>query len=181
MVFKLVRISRSPTIVACAVTLVFAATVLDLTTVHGNSMENTLLDGDRLLILRVGGLSSVPWIQDLFVRHGAIVICRHPARAADLIVKRVVATSNENVRVDEMGVLVNEKRPPEAATVRTKTTAWPVRRGGDSLRAITVPPGHFFVLSDHRLTLLDSRLFGSIQRNNIIGVVLGVIYRPRQS
>ena len=123
------------------------------------SMEPTLEINDRVLVNKLSYR-----LHD--VHRGDIVVFHRPPGAGgdpeinDLI-KRVVALGGEQIETVDGRVVVDDRVLDEPyLTEGTETT------GIDS---ITVPAGHVFVLGDNRSDSRDSRVFGSIDEDLIIG------------
>jgi signal peptidase I len=167
--------------------------------IPSESMENTLLIGDYLLVDKVHFAQGGAWGSVLPyqpVRRGDIVVFRYPVRPVEHFVKRVVAVPGDQVRLHNKRLLVNGKPVPEDYVVHKL-------RGRDSFRdnfpatdfftssidaqwfqemrrqirdgGIVVPPGKYFVLGDNRDESLDSRYWGFVPRENIVGRPL-IIY-----
>ncbi|HXE90036.1 MAG TPA: signal peptidase I [Terriglobales bacterium] len=161
--------------------------------IPSESMENTLLIGDYLLVDKVhfaqGGLwgNILPYRP---VKRGDIIVFRYPVRPTEHFVKRVVAVPGDEVRLHNKRLLVNGQPVPEDYVLHKL-------RGRDSFRdnfpatdfftssidagwfqemrgrirngGIVVPPGKYFVLGDNRDESLDSRYWGFVPRENIVG------------
>lgn len=163
------------------------------------SMEDTLLIGDHLLVDKLayapsGGLSRRLLPYDP-VGRGDIIVFRYPENIRDTFVKRVIGVPGDRVRIERKSVYVNG-RCLEEPYVYFKTGFYDpyrddfpnyppnsiVLRGGrEMLRdhvvdgELVVPPGHYFALGDNRDSSLDSRYWGFVPRENIVGKPL-VIY-----
>lgn len=162
--------------------------------IPSESMENTLLIGDYLLVDKVhygeGGIWN--WLMPYSAIHsGDIIVFRYPVHPQQHFVKRVVGVPGDRVHLFRGKVFVNGKALDDAA--------FAIHKGGqfDSYRdnfpsgnyispevnsswwvqmhnvlhngEIIVPPGEFFVLGDNRDESLDSRYWGFVPRENIIG------------
>ncbi|MEA5363858.1 S26 family signal peptidase [Amycolatopsis sp., V23-08] len=122
---------------------------LILTTVDGESMAPELASGDRVLVRR----TRRP-------RRGQVALLRYPRLPSgaptgeQLLLKRVVAVAGDRVPAD-----------------------W-----GDpdvhGLAGAVVPPGCAVVLGDNRPTSWDSRHYGFVPRERLVGVVLRHASRP---
>jgi len=140
--------------------LFFSHFVLQAAEVEGNSMAPTMQDGERYIIWRLLALLRAP-------QRGEIVCFRLPGEST-YTVKRVIALPGEEVQVRGGRVHVGEVPLEEsylASGVRT--------RPGPGLGPMPyrVPPGRFVVLGDNRDHSSDTRSFGPIPRDWIVGVV----------
>ncbi|MFV0497756.1 MAG: signal peptidase I [Candidatus Fimivivens sp.] len=125
--------------------------------VSGESMIETLHDGDMLIISRLG-LSAEP---------GDIVVATKPYYANEPIVKRVIATGGQRVDIDftEGIVYVNGEALDE------RYTNTPTNRQYDMDFPLTVPEGYLFLMGDNRNGSLDSRStdIGLVDERYVLG------------
>ncbi len=180
-----------------AVTVVIALFVVTFLTqafqIPSESMEKTLLIGDYLLVDKLQFSDPGVWGKVLpysKVRRGEIIVFRYPVNPEQHFVKRVVGIPGDRVR------LVNKRLRVNGAPVR-ETYAVYSRRDHDTYRdefpvlglaspnvesawwsqmrdlvhngELVVPPGQYFVLGDNRDRSLDSRYWGFVPRESIIG------------
>jgi len=162
------------------------------------SMEESLLIGDHLLVDKLaysphGSVDRylLPY-QD--VERGDIIVFRYPMDLAQTFVKRVIGVPGDRIRLVDKKLLLNGKPIDEPYVINRTAyidqyrdnfpgqpnTPMPDRAltmlrenvaGGD----IVVPPGSYFAMGDNRDQSLDSRYWGFVPRENIIGKPL-VIY-----
>lgn len=126
--------------------------------VSGASMEPTYRAGDRLLVLRGAGE----------LRRGDVVVVRNPLAAQELLVKRVVGLPGETV--SGAGAVIRlDGAALDEPYVKAGT-------GVGTLVDVRVPPGHVFVLGDNRTESIDSRAFGPVSRDLIVGRVVGTVW-----
>ena len=92
-------------------------------------------------------------------RRGDIVIVDVPGEDEPLI-KRVVALSGETVEVRSGQVWINGELLEED---------WATHRGGPNYPSTAVPPLHVFVLGDNRGSSRDSRSFGAVSVDRLVG------------
>jgi signal peptidase I len=139
-----------PAVVIAVAINVFLA---QATQVLGQSMEPTLHNTDRVVVEKVTySLFHRP-------RRGDIVVIDLPSEA-DLLIKRVVGLEGETIEVRGGEVYINGELLVEE---------WMVRLGGGSYGPLTVPPGHVFVLGDNRGASNDSRAFGPVSIDCLVG------------
>jgi signal peptidase I len=142
--------------------------VLNLYWVSGESMQPALLEGDRIVVNRLayslraplGGRLLATWAAP---RRGDVVVLASPA-SGKLCVKRVAGIPGDEVAIWGPEVLVNGQPASDAPFSPISGTA-------SSLR---VPPGHCFLLGDNRDYSVDSRWYGCVEHERIIGCVVGV-------
>lgn len=153
---------------ACAVLLCFTF-VLRPAKVDGASMQNTLFNGEVLLISDIG---YTPERGDILVFQK--VNSTHP----DPIVKRVIATEGETIDIDfdTWQVTVTDKNGVTSVLDESeyRKLATDQRVTSDLEYPITVGKDELFVMGDNRNHSLDSRssAIGLVNKNEVIGKVL---------
>ncbi|MCR5650472.1 MAG: signal peptidase I [Lachnospiraceae bacterium] len=135
--------------------------------VSGNSMYDTLNDGDILMVDLVSYRFSSPKRFD-------IVVFPSPFEKNVNIVKRVIGLPNETVMIgDDGAVIVNGRMIKDR--YGTEVILDPGLAGGDG---ITLGSDEYFVLGDNRNDSLDSRSYeiGNVKRKKIKGKAFVVIW-----
>lgn len=129
--------------------------------IPSSSMEPTLKPEDRILVNRWAYRFGAP-------TRGDVVVFAYPKDPTRTFVKRVVAVEGENVELKGNQVYVNGQLIQE-----------PYLKPGDypPFEPETVPQENIFVLGDNRKESGDSREWGVLPRNYIIGKAW-LIYRP---
>jgi signal peptidase I len=144
--------------------------------IPSGSMENTLLVGDHLIMSRVGYDAGVPftnWHVSLWrnPRRQQMVIFRPPYghNQPDLI-KRVIGLPGETIDVHDGFVWINGKKLQENYTTGpTRVPSPDEMLPRFSGLPFTIPQGQYFVMGDNRGNSYDSRFWGSVPRDAIIG------------
>lgn len=138
--------------------------VARLSTVDGDSMYPTLIDGERLIV------------SDLFYspENGDIVVLQEKnAFFTSPLVKRIIAQEGQTIDFDyeNWGVYVDGVKLTEPYINRELEKAMKNYGSPDS---VTVPEGHIFVMGDNRNHSTDSRdsLVGFVEYDEIIGKVV---------
>jgi signal peptidase I len=128
--------------------------VLTPVAVHGVSMEPTVHDGTALV---------ARWADPGDLRRGQLVVFRDPQGA--LALKRVVGVAGDRVAIRDAVLEVNG-RPVREPYVDES------RIDGTYFGPVQVPAGTVFVMGDNRAPSIDSRIYGPIAFNRVIGRVL---------
>jgi len=128
--------------------------------VEGASMHPTLRDGDLVL---VATSYETP------VRGDVVVFTPTPGENGDELVKRVVAVPDDVVEVERGSAIVNGFAEVGGYELRTDPE-------DVSTLPYTVPDGHVFVLGDNRPDSLDSRFFGPVPVDVVVGRVVLVLW-----
>jgi signal peptidase I len=154
-------------------------------------MVPTLEVGQRVLVNRIGARFGEPEVGDIVVFHpprGAEVgnecgggpppdgqVCGRPTRTrADVnFIKRVVAGPGDRLRVEEGHAVVNGERQEEPFTEPCG--------GGDGCDfpvEVTIPAGHYFMMGDNRGSSDDSRFWGPVPEEWVIGEAFATYWPP---
>ena len=138
--------------------LFFSRMVVTAVEVKGASMSPTLTAGDRFLLNRFAYLHREP-------QRGELVVLKDP-ETEELIVKRIVGLPCETVLMQNDVPYVNGHRlyePYARGTLRTNHIPFG--------KATVVPRDRYYVLGDNRSRSVDSRKFGTVSRESILGVI----------
>jgi len=123
--------------------------------VEGTSMLPVLEDQDRLFINKIA-------YRVADIQRGDVVVFLYPHDHSKSYIKRVIAGPGDSVRIDQGKVFLNG--------VPLKERYVPSRYTDDRCEAeMIIPPGHYFVMGDHRSISSDSRDFGPVDRSLIYG------------
>jgi signal peptidase I len=154
---------------AVVISVVLNLFVVQVTEVRQRSMEVTLLQNDRVLVSKLDYRFGSPQRGDI------IVFNPPPAVDASIpYVKRVIAVGGETIDLRDGKVYVNGK-----IVEFPETRGQPTTPQAPSVRfPFTVPQGDVFVLGDNRQFSSDSRTFGSVPDQNIIGKVILRFWPP---
>jgi len=143
--------------------LLIAAFFVRLPQVSGLSMEPHIRSGEYVLINTFAYRLGRP-------RHGEIVAFRHEGDARAVFIKRVVGLPGDRIRIVRGQVYLNGAKLDEAY----------VRHADDrSFAETTVPSGSVYVLGDNRAESEDSRFFGPVSDDLLVGRAVAGIWPPR--
>ena len=143
--------------------------------VDGSSMETTLQNQDRLIVLKVPRTWS-KITRHAYVPHRGDVIIFNKNDLADFgtsekrqLVKRVIGLPGDHVIIKDGKIdIINSQHPDGYDPDKTLPygVVIPATTGDVDL---TVPPNDVFVCGDNRSNSLDSRIFGPIPVKDIVG------------
>lgn len=129
--------------------------------VSGSSMFPTFKDKEILL-------SYLLDVRFHLVKHGDVVVFHSPIEKDKLYIKRVIGIQGDIVRVTDGFVYLNNKKLDESKYLKSSVVTY----GGAFLKdgeAITVPNGSLFVMGDNRPYSSDSRQWGFLTYDKLIG------------
>jgi signal peptidase I len=158
--------------------LLINGTIGQARVIPSGSMENTLLIGDHLIMSRIGYDAGVPftnWHVSLWrnPKRQQIIIFKPPfAPDQPDYVKRVIGLPGDTVDVHDGAVWINGQKLSENYTLGRSEP-------GDWKLPFTVPDKSYFVMGDNRGNSYDSRFWGPVPRNDIIGTPV-MIYMSLQ-
>ncbi len=191
------------TLQSLAITVVIAVFVVTFVVqafqIPSESMERTLLIGDYLLVDKAHYGHSRLWgwlLPYRPVRHEDIVVFRYPVNPQQHFVKRVVGIPGDRIRLINKHVYVNGEPQPDSYAIfnwsqhdkfrdnfpndgqfgNRTTSKWSLQaRKLFEDGQLIVPQGYYFVLGDNRDDSYDSRYWGLVPAENIVGRPL-IIY-----
>jgi signal peptidase I len=146
---------------AFVIALLVQAFIVKPFTIHQISMRPTLEEGDRILLNRLSYHFREP-------ARGDIIVLRSPVTDGEDLVKRIVAVAGDRVSVLGGTLYVNGAAQAEP---------YVLEQGFEGeLPEKVIPAGDVFVMGDNRNNSGDSRLFGPISKDVIIGCAFCVYW-----
>lgn len=128
------------------------------------SMEPTLLPRDRVLVDKFTYRFRQP-------HRGDVIVLKYPLNQQRNYIKRIVALPGDKLQVKDGKLYVNGRRVAE-----------PYLNGAPqgTYGPITVPGGSVFVMGDNRNNSEDSRAFGALKRNLVVGQAILIYWPPNR-
>jgi signal peptidase I len=162
------------------------------------SMEDTLLIGDHLLVDKLayapGGPVSKFVLPYRDVKRGDIIVFRYPVDIKQTFVKRAIGVPGDRIRLIDKKLILNghavdepyayhkteyidsyRDNFPGDPNVHVSESAIDMLTNHMKNGEVIVPPNTVFAMGDNRDSSLDSRYWGFVPRENIIGKPL-IIY-----
>ena len=161
-------------------------------------MEDTLLIGDHLLVDKLAYAPPGPVSKHVLpytdVKRGDIIVFRYPVDIRQTFVKRAIGVPGDHIKLINKRLILNGKAAnepyvyhkseffdsyrdnfPAEPNVHVAESAMDMLANHVERGEVVVPPGTVFAMGDNRDSSLDSRYWGFVPRDNIIGKPL-IIY-----
>jgi signal peptidase I len=162
------------------------------------SMEDTLLIGDHLLVDKLAYSPAGPVSKYILpyspIKRGDIIVFRYPVDIRQTFVKRAIGVPGDRLRIENKQLFLNGNKLNEPYkfhkteyidSYRDNFPSVPNTRllgGAEEMLEknvvngeVVVPPNSYFAMGDNRDSSLDSRYWGFVPRENIVGKPL-IIY-----
>lgn len=129
--------------------------------VVGSSMENTLKDGQRLFVFRQAYMGNKDPKKD-----DIIVVNTDKFGDDKKIIKRVIATEGQSIRIDGSDVYIDGEKINEPYIKEVMNPEW-------DINIEEIPENKLFIMGDNRNNSGDSRDIGLVDESDIYGKVIG--------
>lgn len=139
-----------PYIVIVLVVVLIRTFIITPVRVDGDSMKNTLKNGDILLLYKLGSINRLD------------IIVLDEEKDNEKIIKRVIGLPGETVAIKKGKIYINDK-------VIDDKYAYGETSDYDK---VTLEDDEYFILGDNRLISKDSRYFGPIKESEIKGKIV---------
>ena len=193
-----------PILLLALVMFSIRSSLADWNDVPTGSMKPTIVEGDRVFVNKLAYDLKVPFTTWHIAewsnpQRGDVVVFFSP-KDGQRLVKRVIGLPGDTVELRDERLVINGqpveyaqpdpemvKQLPEAERRRsifateklpTSTHAVMAIKGVPAIRTfgpVRVPEGQYFMMGDNRDNSLDSRYFGTVARNRIVGRATGVV------
>ena len=148
-------------VAAFVVMLLFRFYVAEPYIVSGSSMVPNFHDKEYLIVSKIGYRLEEP-------KRGDVIVFRYPKNTKEYYIKRVIGLPGEQVRIVDGRVVIINKDNPQGFVVNESYLPSTTKTYGGP-ESVVLGSDEFFVLGDNRQSSSDSRNWGVLPRNNIIG------------
>ncbi|MDP3994031.1 MAG: signal peptidase I [Candidatus Doudnabacteria bacterium] len=139
--------------------------------VTGDSMRPNFQDGDYLIIDEISYRFREP-------DRGDVIVLRFPNDESQFFIKRIVGLPNDRVVVENGKVEIYNTEHPQGLVLQEPYL--PSNNLTYGNLDMTLGQDEFFVLGDNRLSSSDSRIWGTLPREDVVGrVFLRIFPLPR--
>ena len=156
------------TLLICVIFILFArAFIIQQSEIPSESMEDTLLVGDYILVNRFLYAPAATRLERLLlplrqVQRGEVIVFKHPETPERDYIKRVIGLPGDTLEI-------RQGRPWIDGQPLDEPYISDLYRTDDWLGPIEVPAGEYFVMGDHRNQSFDSRAWGMVPEHLIRG------------
>ncbi len=168
-------------VVAVLLALFVRTFIVQAFKIPSGSMLPTLQIGDHLLVSKFSYGVRLPVIGTSLISrqgpaHGDVVVFRFPRDRSLDYIKRVVAIGGDTIEVRDKQVLLNGQQVENPHAHFTSHDIMSSAAGPrDNFGPVTVPDGKIFVMGDNRDNSYDSRFWGFVDLQDVLGKAL-IIY-----
>jgi signal peptidase I len=125
------------------------------------SMENTLAVGDRLVVNKLAYLRREP-------DFGEVIVFNPPIESEAPFIKRLIGTPGDEIRITDGSVFLNGDRLDEPYLMEAMQL--------EEEQSWIIPEGFLFVMGDNRNASNDSRSWGFVSREQVIGKAVFIFW-----
>ncbi|MBL4904212.1 MAG: signal peptidase I [Desulfocapsa sp.] len=162
-------------IIAVILALFIRSFIVQAFKIPSGSMLPTLQIGDHLLVnkfiygvkIPMTGIVLIPWKTP---EHDDIVVFRFPRDRSIDYIKRVVGVAGDTIEIKNKQLYVNGEAISKPHAYFTGTDIMKATTGPrDNMGPVKVPEGNIFVMGDNRDNSFDSRFWGFVDLNDVLG------------
>ena len=135
--------------------------------VRGISMEPNFHSGDYLIVDEISYRFREP-------QRGDVIVFKYPKKPSQRFIKRIIGLPNETVEIDNGKVIVYN--PEKAGQVLNELEYLSLNQNTAGKSITKLGPNEYFVLGDNRAFSSDSRRWGVLPVENIIGKVFSRVF-----
>lgn len=158
-----VRDTFDSIIVAFVIAMIIRAFFVQAFKIPSGSMLETLQIGDHILVNKISYLIDTPKVGD-------IVVFEFPLDPGKDFIKRVVGTPGDTLKIVDKVLYRNGEKVDEPFAIFESNVILPASVSPrDNVNEFTVPKGLYFVMGDNRDYSLDSRFWGFVSEETIVG------------
>ena len=130
--------------------------------VKGASMEPNYEDGEYLVIDELSYRFREP-------QRGEVIVFRYPANPKEFFIKRIIGLPGETIKFENNKIIIQNTVHPDGFILNESTYLKNIPPLGE--QTFILKSNEFFVLGDNRGASFDSRRWGPLPRENIVGKV----------
>lgn len=126
--------------------------------VNGQSMEPNFKNGDYLIVDEISYRFQNP-------QRGEVIVFKYPNDPSQRFIKRIVGLPGETIKIENNKVMIGNRILDESSYI-------PSFESTMGAAGMTLKNNEYFVMGDNRMASFDSRRWGALPEENIIGRVV---------
>jgi signal peptidase I len=171
---KFVKDYLEPILIAVLIALFIRTFVVQAFKIPSSSMEPTLLVGDHLMVNKfIYGLripsTNTKFFQYKKPQRGDIIVFIYPKDHSKDFIKRVIGTEGEKVQIIHNKIYINDRLIDDPWGHFIRTGRSESLQSMENFGPVVVPKDSLFVMGDNRDNSLDSRFWGYVNLNAVLG------------
>lgn len=131
--------------------------------VSGTSMVPTFHDSEYLIVDEISYRLNEP-------KRGEVIVFRFPHNTSVFYIKRVIGLPGETINIEKGVVTIKNEENPDGIKIEEPYVSAVVDDGRDM--SVKLKENEYFVMGDNRLASSDSRSWGPLEENFIVGRAL---------
>ena len=148
-------------IIAFVLMIAFRVFIAEPFVVSGSSMVPNFHNKEYLVVDKISYRFNEP-------ARGDVIVFKYPKDTSQYFIKRIIGLPGEKVQIDDGKVKIfNSEHPDGSVITEPYLSSNDSTFGKDDI--VTLGSGEYFVLGDNRLASSDSRVWGILPENNIVG------------
>jgi signal peptidase I len=173
---QLIREWVTVLVVALVIAVTVRSLILQQFYISGPSMESTMFQDNRVLVNKLSYR-----LHD--IHRGDVVVFDRVSVDGEVVqhddlIKRVIGLSGETISIKDCQVFINSKllAEPYLNDYDLAQSSVDDRCRVPVMEETLIPEDHIFVMGDNRPQSFDSRMFGSIEQNLVVGRAFSIIW-----
>ena len=143
--------------------------------IPSGSMKPTLEIGDHILVNKLSYGIKIPYLRKTLIptgvpNRGDVAVFIYPVDKSKDFIKRVIGVGGDVVEIKNKKVFVNDTAIGDSHAVHNEEVIFPKSiQPRDNFGPVKVPEGTIFVMGDNRDQSYDSRFWGFVRLEDVIG------------
>lgn len=162
-----------PLLVAAILAVFIRAFIFGPYKIPTGSMKPTFMEEDKIFVDKLSYRFHTP-------KRGDIIVFKYPLDRKKDFVKRLAGLPGESIEIRKGVLMVDGKPmtdPPFSRNTYYNVEGWEYGKSGQVIR---VPDGHYFALGDNSAHSADSRQWGFVPKNDLVGKAFMIWWPPKR-
>ena len=162
-----------PLLIAAILAIFIRAFIFGPYKIPTGSMKPTFMEEDKIFVDKLSYRFHAP-------KRGDIIVFKYPLDRKKDFVKRLAGLPGESIEIRKGVLMVDGKPmtdPPFSWNTYYNVEGWEYGKSGQVIR---VPDGHYFALGDNSAHSADSRQWGFVPKNDLVGKAFMIWWPPKR-